>query len=513
MRFREVAATIALFGCGTEQATSIDACDLGRRTLLVNHDRLAYDAPAELHVEGAEPGETVHLWWSGVEEPGCTCPDSGGTCFELAQPVLLGTIVADDAGQGTLELQLPPDEPVGTRWIQATTTTRLSARTPARVSARLKPRYTAEEAHYALLGEGIGRYLTAVGDVDRDGRIELAATDPMGGKIHLFDLAGATRRDDGPVRLEDLPDRITLTGPFGRGTRVTGIGDFDLDGSDDLVVSAPEASVLWMVPGGLPPGEYSIEEVAVKRLFGPGLGTDLAAADADGDGRIDLVLSAPERLLLSRGADLSIDHRLTGLVDPRFASVGDLDRDGRGDFVLLSDGGVYLVYGSYFFYASRPDWLFAAPQAVLGAAGDLDGDEFGDVLLGEPEWDGGRGRVRAVYGPMNPPHTVFEGKHPGERLGLAVSGVGDLNGDEKGEFVVTRADGTALLRLGPAFGTPSSEDAEVRFVHETPGWRFVAVVGPDVDVDGDGVHDLVLGSVSEDGVLGGVHVFRGAPGW
>lgn len=510
MGFRGVVAALALAGCGAPPAasTATGGCEIGRRTLLVTHDPLTYDGAAEVRVEGADPGEAVALWWSPVEEPGCTCPDPDAPCFELEAPTLLGSIVADAAGRGALVVELPPDEAVGTRWLQATTSSALSARTPARVSSRLRSHYTDLEAHYVLRGEGIGRLVVPVGDVDGDGRVELAATAPAAGALHLFDVRDAVRTDGPPARLEDLPGRVTLRGPIGPDARVTGVGDTDLDGFHDLVVSSPSSGVVWFVRGGLPPGEHRLDEVAARRLFGPGLGRDLAGVDTDGDGRRDLVVGAPNRLLVSKGADLTIDQRIEGVVAPRFTAVGDLDADARADLVVASEGGVHILYGP-----AVLELLDPTPGLLVGAAGDLNGDDFGDVVLAEPDWDGGRGRIAVVYGPVWPPATALEGAEEGERLGVAAAGAGDLDGDEQGELAVARADGSVVLLFGPAQAYERSDGADVRFVPAEPGWRFVALAGPGVDVDGDGVDDLVMGSVSPDGATGGVHVFRGAPGW
>lgn len=510
MGLRGVVAALALAGCGAPPAAPADAdgCWIGRRTLLVTHDPLTYDGVAEVRIEGAEPGEVVTLWWSPVEEPGCTCPDPEGPCFELEAPTLLGSIEADAGGRGALELALPPDEAVGTRWIQATTADALSARTPAKVSAHLGSHYTDLEAHFVLRGDGIGRYLVPVGDVDGDGRVELAATAPAAGAVHLFDVTGTVRTDGPPARLEDLPGRITLTGPLGPDARVTAVGDIDLDGFHDLVVSSPSTGVVWLVRGGMPPGAHRLDDVAARRLFGPGLGRDLAGVDTDGDGRRDLVVGAPTRLLVSKGADLTIDQRIDGLLDPRFTAVGDLDADQRADLVVTSADGVHLLFGP-----TVMELLDPTPGLLVGAAGDLNGDDFRDVVLSDPDWDGGRGRVAVVYGPVWPLTTALEGEAEGERLGLAAAGAGDLDGDGMGELVVARSDGSVVLLFGPAQAYARSGDADVRFVPAEPGWRFVALAGPDVDVDGDGVHDLVMGTVSPDGATGGVHVFRGAPGW
>ncbi len=136
--------------------------------------------------------------------------------------------------------------------------------------------------------------------------------------------------------------------------------------------------------------------------------------------------------------------------------------------------------------------------------GDVDGDGFDDVLIGALGDDGGGKDAGAAYlfhGPLPPESNVAEADAvwrglPGSALGLSVVGPGDVNGDGFGDVLIgaPRADpmgkgpsiGAAYLFHGPFAGQIALEAAAATFLGEAPG-----------DVAG---HALFAGDVTDDGV-------------
>jgi hypothetical protein len=136
------------------------------------------------------------------------------------------------------------------------------------------------------------------------------------------------------------------------GRWLVGAGDFDGDGLGDLVVASPGDHA-----GGVLAGAVEVRSAAgalLLRVVGsaPGaqLGTVAMVGDLDGDGRSELLLGAPQALDGGPGRALVVRGPLaserTILIGARpgdwfgtaLAGPGDLDGDGRPDFVVGAPG-------------------------------------------------------------------------------------------------------------------------------------------------------------------------------
>ena len=200
------------------------------------------------------------------------------------------------------------------------------------------------------------------------------------------------------------------------GYSVSGAGDVNADGYDDVVIGAPHYD--W--------GDEGDEGAAFVYL---GSDTGLAAQPA-------VVVSA------------GVAGSLFGL---DVAAAGDVNNDGRADIVvgtggdrlLLAEAGVAFVYvGGGVAVLETPVWS-ASGDAILGGlgrtvagAGDVDGDGFGDLLVADPLFDNQHadaGRIvlyrGSVSGPRASHEWAAEGTSPGAGLGYSLASVGDVDGD------------------------------------------------------------------------------------
>lgn len=200
---------------------------------------------------------------------------------------------------------------------------------------------------------------------------------------------------------------------------------------------------------------------------GPSFGDAASAAgDIDGDGFGDIVIGAPSfandtgRVDVYFGTASGLSSRVQTLTAPasggRFgwavAAAGDVDRDGFGDVVIGAyqhDGGAgraYLYRGSATGLVAAPATVLVAPEAnenfgiSVSTAGDIDGDGFADVIVGA---DFARNRAGRAYvyrggaaGLSNTPATVLEGIAAREDFGISVAGGFDFDGDGFGDVAV-----------------------------------------------------------------------------
>jgi hypothetical protein len=223
-------------------------------------------------------------------------------------------------------------------------------------------------------------------DLDGDGRPEVVACD-MG---HGLVLAGDPRRSPGELReIAKVPNPA----------RAAAV-DLDRDGLTDLLVAdigffMPEdhnkGAVVWLRQAA---GGRWEKRVLVEKL--PRV-SDVEAFDADGDGDLDLLVSAFG--LHSRGSLLLFENRTTDWKEPQLletvldsraggleTAIADLDGNGRTDFVALfaqqhEEVVAFLNRGGNAFERRT---VFAAPTPAWGSTGmqlvDLDRDGDLDVL-------------------------------------------------------------------------------------------------------------------------------------
>ncbi|MES2642408.1 MAG: integrin alpha [Myxococcota bacterium] len=386
--------------------------------------------------------------------------------------------------------------------------------------------------------------------------------------------------DTGDPSLADA-DAVFLGAPSSAtGSAVVGLGDLDGDGLDDLLISAfyGERACVWYGP--VQDGSHLLADGAC--IAGEDVYDFVGyAASRTGDlgGQHGLLVSAignddggneAGKVYLFRGPIGS------GLTDAGAASVawigeargdsagtavspaGDVDGDGEIDLLVGAPGNdaggggagrVYLLRGPFAdgavtladAWATFTGTSTAAPPAfahgaatggdalgnALAALGDVDGDGFGDVLLGADGTEAagpGSGAVWLVRGPVaegdHPSadaDAVLVGPGPAAYAGGTVAGPGDLDGDGLDDLLVS-ADGweggRVYVVLGPGPAGESALDDTVaalagELAGDVAGWS-VAGAG---DTDGDGQREVLVGAPGVDRTgedAGAVYLVRDA---
>ncbi|MGH9785139.1 MAG: integrin alpha, partial [Terriglobia bacterium] len=345
------------------------------------------------------------------------------------------------------------------------------------------------------------------------------------------------------------------------GTSVATAGDVNGDGVSDVIIGAPvydndqvnegRAFVWYGSSGsglGLNGTPSNADWLAEGDQTEARLGTSVATAgDVNGDGVSDIIVGGfayndEGRAFVWHGssgsglgqngtpsnADWSAESNQVGSeFGSSVATAGDVNGDGFSDVIIgaywfdnptQDEGRVFVWHGGSNGLGANgtpnnADWTAESNQGAsqfgfsVATAGDVNGDGFGDVIIGAPAYTNGQtneGRAFAYHGSASGlstlPSWTAETNNAFDLYGTSVATAGDVNGDGFSDVIVgapgftngQNGEGAAFAYHGSAGGLATSSGWTKE--GDLKGAQFGTSVATAGDVNGDGFSDVIVGA-------------------
>jgi len=398
----------------------------------------------------------------------------------------------------------------------------------------------------ASSGAHLGRSVSTAGDVNGDGYADVIVGSPhytngQAGEGTAYLYLGS---DGGLAADPDNQDEGNMVEAW-FGQSVAMAGDVNGDGYADVVVGAPlytndqteeGRAFLWY---GSPSGisatrDWWAEGNATQAWYGNSVAT---AGDVNGDGYSDLIVGAPGEA--SQAGSAFVYHgspdmprevanwsKRSNMENAYFGwsvgTAGDVNADGYADIIVgaplwdagqVNEGAAWIYRGSAAGLVSTPYWYEQSDREnaqfgySVGTAGDVNGDGYGDVIVGTPYYAhdaAEEGGAWVYHGSSSGVSTTSswhkESDQAGARFGYSVATAGDVNNDGYADVVIGAPltdhgqvdEGVAWIYHGSPGGLHLVPARHMESDHA--GAQFGYSVATAGDVNADGFSDVVVGA-------------------
>ncbi len=347
-------------------------------------------------------------------------------------------------------------------------------------------------------------YSVAVGDLNGDGKPDLAVANADGNTVSIFRNT-ATPGGSTAATFANRVDIATGTWP----TSVA-IGDLDGDGKPDLAVTVRTSNVLSVYRNISTSGSLTLESFAAGVDFATGTAPlTVAIADLDIDGKPDLAIINQTNNTLSIIRNTTTSGSITAAsfapkVDfstgsnPYGIAIGDLDGDGKPDIAVANvSGSAVSIYRNTTIsgsitttsFTNKIDIAAESPRAV--AIADIDGDGKSDLIVSNVQV-----HTLSIYRSIATPGVITTASF-GAKVSFATGNspgaitIADLDGDNKPDVALVNVQSNliSVYRNTATLGSITSTSLSTKTDFLVGGNPFGIASG---DLTEDGKSDLAV---------------------
>lgn len=319
--------------------------------------------------------------------------------------------------------------------------------------------------------------INKAGDINRDGYDDFITCIPKGNYCEIY-LGGDS--------LDLTPDIILKCSPeiYDFGFFIGDIGDVNNDGYDDFIIQGKYDPQYFIGQIHLYLGGMSIDTIPTftfhDSFIQDALGSSISGGDVNGDGFSDFIIGNPYNWTDGIGRAYLFFGGITISETPNITYINDSLVDSYGAFVSLN--------------------------------GDINGDNFNDIIISAPNISGNpntNSKLFVHYGAEsieNTADTILNYATPFTNINSIY--IPDFNGDGYDDFYITTEN---ILFFG---SKNSSFDNYLLFSNSEELSSFGATAGSGGDINNDGFDDLIIGATNHKNkneiMVGGAYVFLGS---